>query len=119
MNNTSVRKLKSIGKAIRIHREARGLSREDVAARLEVSSKHIGNIERGADHPSDRNITKFGLAMGVSPGDILNTAARLELEDDKDSILPNDVLEAIANMEGYDSLDAYLETILGKSDIKC
>ena len=112
MNKNNERKLKSIGKAIRIYRKAKKLRQEDVAARMELSHKYVSSIERGVDHPSDRNIAKFGLAMGVSPGDILNTATRLELACNKNSLLPNDVLEAIAQIKGYQSLDSYLTTIL-------
>ena len=59
------------GLAVRMRRNALGISQEELAARSELHRTYIGDIERGARDPSLRTIEKIARGLGCSVSDLL------------------------------------------------
>lgn len=63
--------LQSIGRAIRKHRKAKGLSQEALA---ELAGKHrnyFGRVERGEHNPKTTTLIDVARALGVSLADLV------------------------------------------------
>ena len=82
------------GERLRILRESRGISMNELAQRSSVSRGTIANIEKGAHSPSLKNLEKIAATLGVSvfsllvgeAGDVHETSykiTRLHPEDRK------------------------------------
>lgn len=67
--------LERFGLAARRERERRGLTRERVAARSQMSAVYIGNIERGEVNPTLLTQARLARGLGV-PLERLVAAAR-------------------------------------------
>ena len=66
----------TFGKRLRAHRIARGLSRDALAARSEVSASSISRMELGAQRQWRVTLRKLATALGVEPGEQLPKAGR-------------------------------------------
>ena len=64
------------GRTIRSLREAKGLSQEDFADRIEVHRTYIGGIERGERNPTLHTIEKIAEALGVPAWKLLQAMDR-------------------------------------------
>ena len=57
---------RSLGRRIRNLREARGQTQNELAANAGVSSKHLGELERGRGNPSLKSLQGLAEALGLS-----------------------------------------------------
>lgn len=64
---------KEIGKKIKSIRESQGISREQLAEKLNLSSYSIRNYEQGQRGVNLKNLNKFADALGVPVSEILGT----------------------------------------------
>lgn len=62
---------KEIGKKIKSIRESQGISREQLAEKLNLSSYSIRNYEQGQRGVNLKNLNKFADALGVPVSEIL------------------------------------------------
>lgn len=64
---------KEIGKKIKSIRESQGISREQLAEKLNLSSYSVRNYEQGQRGVNLKNLNKFADALGVPVSEILGT----------------------------------------------
>jgi transcriptional regulator with XRE-family HTH domain len=64
----------ALGRAIRQHREVRGLSQEELGYRAGMHRTYVGGIERGERNPSYDNIVRMATALGVSASELILVA---------------------------------------------
>jgi transcriptional regulator with XRE-family HTH domain len=64
--------MKFNGQALRAHREARGLTQEQLAAAIEGTFGTISKLERGVGgEPRLSTITRIATALDIQPSDLL------------------------------------------------
>lgn len=63
----AARAQRAFGRAIRVRREALGISQEELADRAGLHRTYIGDVERGERNISLVNILKLAKALGVRP----------------------------------------------------
>ncbi|HWD29765.1 MAG TPA: helix-turn-helix transcriptional regulator [Rhizomicrobium sp.] len=61
----------ALGREIRRHREAKGLSQEELAALCDFNRNYIGFIERAERSPRLRTVFKISRALGLHPAELL------------------------------------------------
>jgi len=64
--------LETLGRRIRSHREAAGLSQQALAERAKISYKYLGTIERAQVSLSVEVLLKLARALDVEAGELLN-----------------------------------------------
>lgn len=64
-----------LGQAIRVRREAQGLSQEELAHAADVSRVYLGSLERGAQVASIEVVERIASALEVSIPDLLDPPA--------------------------------------------
>jgi transcriptional regulator with XRE-family HTH domain len=57
--------LEDFGTAVRRHREAQGISQEELAHRAELDRTYISGIERGRRNPSLKSVARVAAALHV------------------------------------------------------
>jgi transcriptional regulator with XRE-family HTH domain len=62
---------KTLGRNVRRHREARGISQEDFAHALGFHRTYMGAIERGERNLSLRSVERLAEQLGTKPLDLL------------------------------------------------
>ena len=62
---------RSLGEALREHRQNCGMTQEFVAESLKVSRQAVSKWETGAAEPSTSNLLALARLYGVDPGDLL------------------------------------------------
>jgi transcriptional regulator with XRE-family HTH domain len=62
---------KTLGGRIRRLREERALNQSELAARAEITTVHLGRIERGVSYPRPRTRRRIAEALGVDPKEVL------------------------------------------------
>lgn len=62
---------KTLGGRIRRLREERALNQSELAAVAEITTVHLGRIERGESYPRPRTRRRIAEALGVNPKDLL------------------------------------------------
>lgn len=67
---------RQFGAAIRLFREERALTIEDLAARAGIHWTYLSGIENGRRNPSWVVVTKLSSALGEDLGDIARVAAK-------------------------------------------
>ncbi len=70
--------IKMIGKRIAELRKARGWTQERLAEKMGLSNNYIPNIENNCSIPSPESIMKIGIALDVTPNDVLLGISRAE-----------------------------------------
>jgi transcriptional regulator with XRE-family HTH domain len=60
-----------LGGRIRRLREERALNQSELAARAEITTVHLGRIERGVSYPRPRTRRRIAEALGVDPKELL------------------------------------------------
>ncbi len=68
---------KRLGRAIRHHREAAGLSQEEFAARVGIHRTYASMVERGTANPSLGVIEAVAGALGTSVASLFQEAERI------------------------------------------
>lgn len=71
MNNELSRSHKKIGQKIRRIREQRGVTQEDLAYKIDISSSYMGQLERGERNLNVDKILKIAKALKVDPSELL------------------------------------------------
>ncbi len=69
-----------LGEAIRILRVTRRWSQDELAARVRLSKKTIGRIEKGQTSMSTPQMFRIATALGVEVGDLVQRATDLQAE---------------------------------------
>ena len=62
---------RSLGEALKAHRQQSGMTQEYVAEALNVSRQAVSKWETGAAEPSTSNLLALAKLYGVDPGDLL------------------------------------------------
>ena len=62
---------RSLGEALKDHRQRCGMTQEFVAESLSVSRQAVSKWETGAAEPSTSNLLALAALYGVDPGDLL------------------------------------------------
>lgn len=62
---------KTVGRNLRTHRQARGLSQEDFAEFLDVHRTYMGGIERGERNLTLKSLERIADRLGVDPVSLL------------------------------------------------
>lgn len=62
---------RSLGEALKDHRQQSGMTQEYVAEALNVSRQAVSKWETGAAEPSTSNLLALAKLYGVDPGDLL------------------------------------------------
>ena len=76
---------RSFGRNLRQIRRERGYSQEALAFRAEVHRTEISLLERGKRDPGVNMTLRLAGALGVDPGDLLEGAAFVPREDDREA----------------------------------
>ncbi|MCA9397881.1 helix-turn-helix transcriptional regulator [candidate division WWE3 bacterium] len=63
--------LMKFGEKVQRVRKAKGISQEELAARLAMHRKYVGMIERGERNPTIRTLYKVSKALGVKSCELL------------------------------------------------
>ena len=79
---TTRKKLPGVGVAIRTFRQNAGLSQDELAGRMDLSTPYISMLESGKRYPSIEMLIRVALALGVRPGAMLDDIAERYIPDD-------------------------------------
>lgn len=66
------KKFDAFGIVLRIHRQEKGLTQEQLGERVDVVRSFICSLENGDRLPSMQMILKLAAALGVRSGDLMN-----------------------------------------------
>lgn len=69
--------VEALGLAIRIRRQALGVSQEDLAFETGVHRTYLGAIERGERNPSLRNLCRIARALSVPLSELFEEAEQV------------------------------------------
>jgi transcriptional regulator with XRE-family HTH domain len=61
---------RAIGKRIKIVRQQKGLTQDEFAEQVGLSSKYISGIERGVENPTMDTLLRLAKVLGVQPYDL-------------------------------------------------
>jgi transcriptional regulator with XRE-family HTH domain len=75
--------LRDFGAAVRIHRQALGISQEELAHRAGVDRTYMSGIERGVRNPSLKSINRVASALEVDLVTLFRTMRELADEGEK------------------------------------
>ncbi|MCB5205123.1 helix-turn-helix transcriptional regulator [Neorhizobium sp. T786] len=62
---------KTFASNLRLMRQTKGLSQEELAHRAEIDRTYVSSLERGIYSPSIDVLEKLASALGVSPGELI------------------------------------------------
>jgi transcriptional regulator with XRE-family HTH domain len=62
---------KTLGGKVRRLREERALNQSELAKMAEITTVHLGRIERGESYPRPRTRRRIAEALGVDPKELL------------------------------------------------
>ena len=79
---TTRKKLPGVGVAIRTFRQNAGLSQDELAGRMDLSTPYISMLESGKRYPSIEMLIRVALALGVRPGAMPDYIAERYIPDD-------------------------------------
>jgi len=65
-------KQEAFGIVLRIYRQEKGLTQEQLGERVDVVRSFICSLENGKRQPSLQMVLKLADALGVEPGDLVN-----------------------------------------------
>ena len=63
--------LVKFGEKVQKARKSKGISQEELAARLAMHRNYVGMIERGERNPTIRTLYKLAKVLGIKGGDLL------------------------------------------------
>lgn len=79
--STPRKKLPGVGAAIREFRQAAGLSQDELADRMDLSTPYVSMLESGKRYPSIEMLIRIALALQVQPGALLDRIAEQYTSD--------------------------------------
>ena len=85
-----------MGRRIRQRRELLGLSREDLARRLDVTSKFIADLEYGDKGPSVKNLYRLKQVLGVSIDYLMDGEPSGEDEEEPRKMLSENIMGSLS-----------------------
>lgn len=62
--------LLKLGQSLKRHREAAGLSQEQLAEAADIDRTYVSDIERGNRNPGIKNIARLAKALGIKTADL-------------------------------------------------
>ncbi len=68
----NARKLKQLGARVKRFRKEKGLTQEQLADKIHVSSTYVGFIEQGQRNPSIKTADKIARALGVKLSELFD-----------------------------------------------
>jgi len=89
----------AVGAAIRDRREYLGITQDTLAARVGLSRTSITNIERGRQSILLHQFVSFCVALGLRPGDFLDTLQLKKASSSPETAVPDDVRELLARLD--------------------
>ena len=78
---TTRKKLPGVGVAIRVFRQEAGLSQDELADRMDLSTPYISMLESGKRYPSIEMLLRIAIALQVRPGAMLDYIAERYIQD--------------------------------------
>lgn len=93
-----------LGSRIQKIRKAKGLSQEELAERVGLSSKYISSIERGNENPTLDTFIKLSSAMDVSIAELFNYSEDTAQSDSRKFLIDvikkskNDRIDVVAKV---------------------
>ncbi|MBI5686715.1 MAG: helix-turn-helix transcriptional regulator [Verrucomicrobia bacterium] len=66
--------LAALGRNVRHHREARGMTQEKLAERANLDPTYISGIERGLRNPGIKNVARIAKALGITTAKLVEGA---------------------------------------------
>jgi transcriptional regulator with XRE-family HTH domain len=82
---------RALGKRIKIVRQMRGLTQEELAEKVGLSPKYISGIERGVENPALDNLIRLAKVLGTEPYDLFLFGA----SEDTDKVLRKAVTKMV------------------------
>jgi len=68
----NARKLRQLGERVKKYRKQKGLTQEDLAAKIHVTPTYVGFIEQGQRNPSIKTADKIARALGVKLSELFD-----------------------------------------------
>lgn len=62
--------LVALGRSVRKHREAKGISQEALAELADLDRTYISDIERGNRNPGIKNVARLAKALGITTAEL-------------------------------------------------
>lgn len=78
-----------IGAHIKSLRQSIGLSQEQLAEKMNISSKYLSSIERGKENPTLNTFLKLSASLGVEVQEVFNFAHELSSNKELKKVLNN------------------------------
>ncbi|WP_071972929.1 helix-turn-helix domain-containing protein [Sulfitobacter alexandrii] len=60
-----------VGRNVKQHREAKGLSQEQLAFEADLHRTYVSGVERGVRNPTIAIVARLAIALGVQPAALL------------------------------------------------
>jgi len=98
-----------VGKNIRLFRQTKGLTQENLAELVNVKSSYIGYLERGLRAPSLDLVARLSNALDVEPGALFNTIEDTDILKKLNALLLGKNQKSIKFL--YDVALAYFSTL--------
>ncbi len=86
----------AIGARVRERRELLGLSREELAARLGVTAKFVGDVEYGEKGISTKNLYRLKQILGVGADFLLEGMEEGVSEDQEKAVLQENIMGSLS-----------------------
>lgn len=86
----------AMGRRIRQRREVLGMSREDLAKRLDVTSKFIADLEYGDKGTSVKNLYRLKQILGVSVDYLMDGDPSDENEEEPRRLLNENIMSSLS-----------------------
>ena len=99
--------MKGIGRCIRKYRERAGITQEQLAEKVNISTNHLGAIEREVKTPTMDTFVKILNAIGAEPNEALKEVVPVVWKEDI-SILEEKLSELTPTQRG--ERDSYIES---------
>jgi len=68
-----------VGNRIRLLRESKGISQQDLAAQCNFEKSNLSRLEAGNTNPTIRTLHKISNALGVTLSDLVNIPGSIEI----------------------------------------
>lgn len=94
---------------LRLLREARGFTQEDLAERANMSAHYVGNLEQNIRHPSLNALLRLCAALGTTPNDLFQDSISEDMLQGRCVSVPDDYALRDAYAEVAQALGDWLE----------
>lgn len=94
---------------LRLLREARGFTQEDLAERAGMSAHYVGNLEQNIRHPSLNALFSLCAALGTTPNDLFQDSISEDMAQGRCGSVPDDYVLRDSYSELAQALRGWLE----------